>query len=310
VSLAPVIVTVYDRLQHFQQCVGALQRNRLAGQSELYVVSDAAGKPEHAAKIEQVRAYARSITGFKSVHLVFREQNYGGYRSFLAITKHVLEECDRFIFLEDDVVASPNFLDYMNGGLDFYEADQRIFSISAYTHPIRFPKKFNADVFFLPSGSSWGFATWKDRWEKVDFSVKDRYALALADSKLYKKLVSTGYYLMQLLLSDSQGRLQAPDIRVAFHHFIHDVYSVYPRLSKTINIGLDGSGQHSGTDIDNKFLVQPDASADTVSFDADVRLDPAIIRRIRNFQNGDWLHRFVIFLSLAKQRWMYKKSIK
>jgi hypothetical protein len=310
VSLAPVIVTVYDRLQHFQQCIGALQRNRLSVESELYVVSDAAGKPEHAAKIEQVRAYARSITGFKSVHLVFREQNYGGFRSSLAIKKHVLERHPRFIFLEDDVVAAPNFLDYMNGGLDFYEADQRIFSISAYTLPIRFPKSFNADVFFLPAGSSWGYATWKDRWEKVDFSVKDRYALALADGKLYKKLISTGYYLMQLLLSDSQGRLQAPDVRAAFHHFSHDVYSVYPRLSKTINIGLDGSGQHSGTDASNKLLVQPDTSTDAVVFDDDVRLDPAIIRRVRNFQNGDLLDRLVIALSLVKQRWMYKRNIK
>jgi len=310
VTYAPIIVTVYDRLQHFQQCIGALQRNGPACESELYVVSDAPGRPEHAARIDQVRAYARSITGFKKVHLVFREENYGTSRSFLAITQQVMDEHGKFIFLEDDVVASPNFLDYMNGGLEFYEADQRIFSITAYTHPIAFPKNFKRDVFFLPNGCLWGFAIWKDRWEKVDFSVKDRYASATEDRKLYKKIISTGYYLMQLLLSDSQGRMNAPDIRMAFHQFAHDVYSVCPRISKTGNIGLDGSGQHSGTDINNKYLVHPDTSSDKVVFDVNVRLDTAIIRRIRNFQNGDLLRCLIIFISLAKRRWMYKSRQK
>ena len=305
---APIIVTVYDRLQHFQQCIGALQLNKPAVESELYVVSDAPGRPEHAARINYVRAYARSITGFKKVHLIFREKNYGTSRSFLAITQQVMDERGKFIFLEDDVVASPNFLDFMNSGLEFYEADQRIFSITAYTHPIRFPKNFKKDIFYLPNGCLWGFAIWKDRWEKIDFSVKNRYAIATEDRKLYRKIISTGYYLMQLLWSDSQGRMNAPDIRMSFHQFAHDVYSVCPRISKTMNIGLDGSGVHCGKDRKNKYLVQRDTSTDKVVFDANVCLEPAIIRRIRNFQNGNLLRCLILYISLAKRRWLYNST--
>jgi hypothetical protein len=307
---APIIVTVYDRLQHFQQCIGALQRNGPAKESELYVVSDAPGKPEHAPKVEQVRAYAQSITGFRKLHLVLREENYGAFRSYQAITQQVLDEHGRFIFLEDDVIASPNFLDYMNDGLNFYETDQRIFSVAAYTFPVQFPKDFEADVFFLPSNCAWGFATWKDRYGKVDLSAKDRYAVAVADRKLYKKLISTGSCLMQHLLSDSQGQIEAPDVRSAFHQFIHEVYTVHPRVSKVMNIGLDGSGMHSGIDKNNKYLVQPDTSTNKTTFDADVRLDPAIIRRIRNYQNGNLLQGLVLSIRLAKHRWVYKYRTK
>lgn len=303
---APIIVTVYDRLQHFQQCIGALQRNGPAKESELYVVSDAPGKPEHAPKVEQVRAYAQSITGFRKLHLVFREENYGAFRSILAITLQVVNQHGRFIFLEDDVIASPSFLDYLNDGLNFYEADQRIFSVAAYTFPVQFPKDFEADVFFFPANCPWGFATWKDRWGKVDFSAKDRYAVALGNRKLYKKLISTGSYVMQLLRSDSQGRIEAPDVRSAFHQFIHEVYTVYPRVSKVMNIGLDGSGMHSGIDKNNKYLVQPDTSTNKTTFDADVRLVPAIIKRVRNFQDGNLLRRLRISISVAKHCWMYK----
>jgi hypothetical protein len=302
--LAPIIVTVYDRLQHFQQCIEALQRNRLSRDSNLYVVSDAPGKAGHEPRIDQVRAYARSITGFRKVHLVFRENNYGAHRSFLAITQQVLDEHDRFIHLEDDVLASPNFLDYMNDGLDFYEADQRIFSIGAYTLPIQLPADFKADVFFLPSHCSWGFATWKARWKKVDLSDQDRYAVALADRALYHKIVSTGSHLMHILWADSKGRIQTPDIRVAFHQFMHDVYTVHPRVSKVMNIGFDGTGMHCSTDPTHKYTVQSDRSTDKISFVEAVRLDPAIIRRIRNYHNGSLRQRLGSSLVLAKHRWL------
>jgi len=303
---APIIVTVYDRLKHFQQCIGALQRNVPANGSELYVVSDAASKPEHAARIDLVRAYARSITGFKKVHLVFREKNYGANRSFIDITSQVVNEHGSFIFLEDDVIVAPDFLDYMNGGLNYYEANTRIFSIAAYTLPLQFPKDFKADVFFVPSNCPWGFATWKDRWERVDLTAKDRYAIAVKDSQLYKRIVSTGLYMMHILQADSQGRLQAPDVRVAFHQFVHEEYTVYPRISRTKNIGLDGSGLHSGTDKNDKYLIQFGTSIGKIVFDADVHLNQSIITRIRNYQDGNLLARLVTSLSLVKRRWMSK----
>jgi hypothetical protein len=309
-SKAPIIVTVYDRPRHFRQCIEALLRNGPAKESELYVVSDAPGKPDHASKIDQVRAYAQSITGFKKVHLVFREENYGGHRSALTIAQQVSAKHGRFIFLEDDVVASPNFLDYMNDGLNYYESDKRIFSIAAYTLPIQFPKAFKSDVFFLPSHCPWGLATWQDRWERVDFSAKDRYAVAMRDRKLFKKIISSGNYIIHILRADSQGQVEAGDVRICFHQFIHDVYTVYPRVSKAMNIGLDGSGMHSGTDKKNKYSVQADTSIHKTTFDADVRLDPAIIRRIRNYQNGNLWESLVNSIILAKHRWMDKNRTK
>ena len=303
---APIIVTVYDRLQHFQQCIDALLRNGSACASELYVVSDAPGKPGHEERIARVREYAKSIVGFQKVRLVFREENYGGHRSFIAITQQVLSEHGRFIFLEDDVVVSHNFLDYMNEGLDFYEEERRIFSIAAYTLPFRMPKDFSSDVFCLPSNCPWGFATWKDRWDGLDFSVKDRYGMALRDRALYNKIRSTGNYMLQILRADSIGELQTPDVRVAFHQFVHDLYTVYPRFSKAMNIGLDGSGQHSGRDTGNKYHAQLDTATKKMVFDASVRLNPAILESVRKFQNGSVAHRLVSNLRIVKNRWFNK----
>lgn len=304
---APIIVTVYDRLQHFQQCIAALQRNRASGESELYVVSDAPSRPEHAQRIAWVRDYAKTITGFKSVHLIFREENYGAYRSFMAITRQVLDLHGRFIFLEDDVVPSSNFLDYMNGGLDFYEADPRVFSLAGYTYAIRFPETYNKDVFFLPSNCPWGFASWKDRWDAIDFSDKDRYSIVKRDRALRKRAVAMGRYMLGMFESDSRpGGAPAPDIRIAFHQFFNEVYTVYPRLSKTMNIGLDGTGMNSQKDLKSKYLVQLDTSDDKTEYVADVRLDADLLRRVRDFQNGPFMTRVLNLLRRTKDRLKYR----
>lgn len=78
---APIIVSVYDRLEHLRRCVESLKANKLAIESILYVVSDAAYKEEHVDKIRKVRDYISSINGFKEVRPVFREKNLGAQKS-------------------------------------------------------------------------------------------------------------------------------------------------------------------------------------------------------------------------------------
>ena len=72
---------------------------------------------------------------------------------------------------KDDLVSSPDFPKYMNDALDYYEKDDEIWSISGYTFNIDIPKDYNSEVYLSCRGCSWGWATWKDRWEKVDWDV-------------------------------------------------------------------------------------------------------------------------------------------
>lgn len=309
-NTAPVIVTVYDRLEHLKECIDALRGNQLSAASELYLVSDAAASAEDKKRIEAVRHYAGSISGFRKVHLVFRKENLGAFRSFLAITREVANEHGKFIFLEDDVIAAPNLLSYLNYGLEYYEDRKAIFSIASYTLPIVFPPSFKGDVFFLPSNCPWGFATWRDRWSVVDFDRRDRYSEALRDRLLYKKLVSTGDYMVDVLRSDSMGLINAPDVRVAYHQFLCNLYSVYPRVSKTMNIGLDGSGLHSGKDSKNKYLVKIDRSFSDVVFDQNISLRADILKRVRDYQNGGLWLRLRRYLSTMKHRCFPKGCVR
>ena len=241
---APIVVSVYDRLEHLQRCVESLKRNDLAPESELYILSDAPYKEEHAARIAEVRNYIRTITGFKRVIPFFWEKNLGGHNSWGLGCQEVYKNYDRMIALEDDIVVSTDFLRYMNEALEYYKDDKRIYSICGFKACFELPKDYTADVYFYPCNSPWGTGIWRDRREAVNTNYYDRYAELKKDPKKYKQFASIGFYIKGILQADSRKEIVAGDLRVYYHMFQHGMCSVFPSVSKTQNWGFDGTGEH------------------------------------------------------------------
>jgi hypothetical protein len=283
-NLAPIVVTVYSRLEHLKACIESLGRNDLAGASDLYVVSDAATKKEHIPAIDSVRAYIKTISGFNNIFPVFRESNLGAYRSTKDAIDRILEERGRIIFLEDDMRVSKTFLRYMNDGLSRYNDDPRILAICAYSLPFRFPFWYRGDVYLGKRFSPWGFGAWREKWGMIDFSKKDRYSDAIASIGTKREMLSVGADFLSLLEADSRGRIEANDVRVCYHQLINNLYCVFPRISQARNAGFDGSGEHCGKT--NRYDVELD-ERDRFSFIFPGKLveSKAITRRFANFQN-------------------------
>ena len=293
---APIIVPVYDRLEHLKECIESLKKNKEAAESVLYVVSDAAYKKEHEERIQEVRRYISSIDGFKEVRPLFREKNLGAHLSIGLAFRDVFEIYDSFISLEDDIVVSSNFLSYMNDALAYYKDDKRIYSICGFKAPFEMPKDYNEDVYFYPCNSPWGIASWKDRWEAVNHDYFDRYSELRKDRKKYKEFLSIGFYIKGILRADSRKEIVAGDLRVYYHMFQHGMCSVFPVKSKTQNRGFDGSGEHCG----NKKVWWAEPELD--NSEAPTRFIPftgynqAILQSSRRFQdkiNGGILAKYL-----------------
>ena len=302
-KFAPIIVPVYDRLEHLQQCISSLLQNKEAKESVLYIVSDAPCKSEHVESIKKVRAYISTIEGFKDVVAFFREKNLGAHCSINSAISEVLKIYDSFIFLEDDVVVSTDFLRYMNEGLSYYRDDKRIFSVCGFRAPFRLPPNYQEDVYFYPGVSPWGYANWKDRWELVNLDYFDRYSELKKDKQKYKAFTSIGFYIKGILQADSKKEIVAGDLRIYYHMFQHNMCSVFPVVSKTQNWGFDGTGEHCGNK--NAWWAKPelDTRNQSTRFIPFSGYDKELLRNHRKFQdkiNGGivakylkytWVHR-------------------
>jgi GT2 family glycosyltransferase len=175
-KLAPIVLFVYNRLEHTKKTVKALKKNELAKDSVLYIYSDGAKNEENILKVKEIRNYIKTITGFKDIIIKESKNNKGLANSIINGVTEVIDKHGKVIVLEDDLVTSPVFLNYMNHLLEKYENEKKLYSITGYNHPkkiMKIPKKYNYDIYFNPRAASWSWATWKDRWDNVDWDIKD-----------------------------------------------------------------------------------------------------------------------------------------
>lgn len=248
--LAPIILFVYNRLDHTQGVIETLSKNFLAKESELYVFSDAAKSENGLEKVNAVREYIRDITWhgrFKKVSIIEAENNKGLANSVIGGVTEIIREYGKVIVVEDDLLLSPYFLNYMNDALDYYQDDKKIWSISGYSFPMKSLKKYSHDIFYSYRGCSWGWATWSDRWDTVDWQVSE-YNQFINSQEWIERFNRGGVDLTNMLKMQMERKIDSWAIRWCFAQSNQDMYTVYPRISYLENAGCDGSGMHSGAD--------------------------------------------------------------
>jgi hypothetical protein len=240
-NYAPIALFVYNRPWHTQQTIEALLANAEAAQTSLIVFSDGARNEEGKQSVSSVRAFIRSITGFKSIEIIERETNLGLARSIIDGVTRVCEEYGRVIVLEDDLVTATSFLAYMNEGLVRYEHDDRVISIHGYVYPVAATLP---ETFFLKGADCWGWATWKRGWDL--FESDGRVLLQqLTHRKLTRRFDFDGAYpYTKMLKNQIKGKNDSWAIRWYASAFLKDRLTLYPGRSLVHNIGNDGSGTH------------------------------------------------------------------
>ena len=253
-KLAPIILFTYNRLEETKQTILALQKNNLAKDSELYVFSDGSKNKEGKKKVEELRLYLQQITGFKKIVIFKSPINQGLANSVIEGVTKILEEFGKVIVLEDDLITSPNFLNFMNQALEFYEFDKKIKSVNGFSLDIK--SKIDS-VYFQTRPFPWGWATWKDRWNQQIFDKKRISDELETDKLILKKFNKKCGDDMSKMLLDSLNEINDSwYVRWTYSHFINNKISVYPSRSFIENIGFSADSTHCGPIDSYKYKLE------------------------------------------------------
>ena len=238
---APVVVFAFNRPDSLRLCISSLLRNSECRDTDLTVFIDGPrpGREDDISKIQEVRKIASDITGFHSVETRFSEANKGLGPSVIAGVSEVISRYGRAIVVEDDLEVSRNFLSFMNQGLNKYEAVDEVFSVCGYSNKVTAPGNYPYDVYFCPRSSSWGWATWKDRWESCDWSLDD-WDSVRSNARAFNKWGGSDCFSM--LDSWKTGKNKSWAIRFCYNQFIQGKLSLFPVVSRIDNNGFDGNG--------------------------------------------------------------------
>lgn len=257
--LAPVAVYTYTRYEHFVKTIDALKRNFLAAHTVLYVVSDAPSVDSHKPDVSRIRDYVDGLTGFREVVRVYRDKNLGLKLSPPMAEKAILSDHGMIINMEDDNISSNNFLDFINGGLQYFEDDDSVFSVSGYAPPTTMAGGVEqGDFWFYPWNISWGYGLWKSKYDKI-YPLTNRYPLHKSDGTLAAQNRHGGLYISDSLKRDYENKKYFPDAILCTEMFRQGARAVLPAVSKIQNIGQDGSGQSSDL-LTDKYTVAVDQS--------------------------------------------------
>ncbi len=252
-TVAPVLLFVYNRPDHTGQTIEALKKNHLADQSDLFIFSDAPKNDQAVARVREVRAIINKVTGFKTVSIIERDKNWGLANSIIDGVTSIIARYGRVIVLEDDLVTTPDFLNFMNAGLNKYASYPEVYSLSGYSHSNDangFPS-----TYFTQLTSSWGWGTWAEKWK---YFKRDRQLLEqiLHDPKLLRRFnFDDSYDYGEMIKLQLQGKIDSWAIYWYACVFMTNGLTLYPARSLLRNIGFDGSGVHCDSIGDNQQMA-------------------------------------------------------
>lgn len=291
-KLAPIVLFVYNRLDHTVQTIDSLKRNALSKESDLIIYSDAAKSASEKKGVDLVRKFITEIDGFKSIKIIFRNVNFGVDRSIIDGVSSVIERHEKIIVLEDDLITSVDFIDYMNRALEHYKDNKKIFSITGVSYPINIPSTYVKDVYLGHRCASWSWATWRDRWKKLDSEIDStEYHEFITNKNAVSKFNLGGDDMSDTLTARAKSRILTWDILWCFAHFKNNAYCLYPVKSKVSNIGLDGSGVHCTKEA-LKFYTK--TSNNHIVFPKEIDIDERITINLKE------LYRYSAFLRIKK----------
>lgn len=248
-NIAPIILFLYNRLDHTKRTIEALKRNDLAAESDLYVFCDGPKQnatQEQVSKVLEVQSFAEHITGFKDVYIKKQSQNKGLANSVISGVSEVVMKYGRVIVVEDDIVTHSFFLRFMNDALAFYEDDKRIFTIGGMTDKIDIPTNYKKDVLVCQRVESWGWATWADRWFSVEWDISQYSIWGKNQKKEIKQLCRGGDDLWGMLQMQNQKKIDSWAVRWQYNMSQQNKLCLRPVYSLVTNVGMDGSGVHCG----------------------------------------------------------------
>ena len=156
--LAPILLFVYNRPIHTRKVLSALEKAKLANESDLFIFSDGAKAVNCIEHVNHVRTIIREPWSFKSITIIERNTNMGLAANIIEGVSEVIKKYGRAIVLEDDLEISEYGLQYFNDALKTYQFNDKVMEISGYMYPVEHPEKLE-ESFFFRVANSWGWAT-------------------------------------------------------------------------------------------------------------------------------------------------------
>lgn len=241
-NFLPIVLTAYNRPEHLKHTLSSLAECKFAEASDLYIFIDG---PITDINVDACCRIAKLVCGFKSVTVEVHPKNIGLANNVISSVSRIMHQNQGAIVLEDDMLVSYQFIEYMNKVFHFYHKNQFVGCVTGYCPNINGLSEHQYDVFASTRSSTWGWAMTSEDWFSINWD-KAFFQALLLDQDFLKRFDEAGNDRKNILSGYVQGRLNIWGIRRGAWQVLNHKLTIYPKYSLLTNIGFDGSGQNCG----------------------------------------------------------------
>lgn len=261
---AAIIIPTLNRYKHLKRCVESIQMNEKAKYTDLYISVDFPPSEKYMDGYEEVKKYVTAIVGFASVNVYYQDKNLGPGLNRRFLEDKIAIKHDKYVFTDDDNEFCPNFLDYVNWGLEKFKDDDSVYAICS-TADFKVSSKFeNGDYLMLPAYNPYGAGHWLHKNKKCsEFLIQESIQLIYRNKYMQERLYYYSPMIYECVAYDSirlvphmrgkDGGLTYIDINENIYCILNEKNCVIPSIAKSRNWGLDGSGVHSAEGEDEDY---------------------------------------------------------
>tara|TARA_Y100000741_G_scaffold24166_1_gene17455 strand:+ start:2597 stop:3514 length:918 start_codon:yes stop_codon:yes gene_type:complete len=254
---APVLLMTYIRPKNTNFLLNLLFK---FNQDKIFVFNDGLNNLVHKDLHQKTRKIILDFKKKMKIKIIFPKKNLTQRNNLPYALEKVFKNNDRVIILEDDCIPNYSFFKFSNLILEKYKDDNRISQVSGnnFLNFKKFKRRNRDSYFFSTLTSSWGWATWRNRWS----NYYDK------DIKMWP-LIKNQSWLNDILHNDKSVKFWKKaferrykgldddwDRPWTFVNFINNRLNIFPNKNLISNIGDDNTALHSNPKKWNKLKLE------------------------------------------------------
>ena len=296
----PVLLILYNRVEETHDVFQVL---RTVQPTQLYVAGDAA-QPD--SMLDRMRTYqARAVIQPEwpcQVHKLWQDNHLGKSQMIATAIKWFFEQEEEGIILFEDTLPTYDFFPYCEELLRQYRNDEQVYSIGGtylrHRSRQRYKKRLRkggSSYFFSAYATTWGFATWRNRWQDFSLSMEKYKPEDFAEivGPYMNKPKFRSYWVNRFNIIKKNN---APywDYQINLHVWAHKGICVQPYLNLVTNVGFKGSDKRRIRHLRrNAYPIMPITHPDTEKKELNHKEDKFMFRHVYKraylYLFRDWL---------------------
>jgi hypothetical protein len=252
--LTPVLVIGYRRPDLIRKVLQKIPKDGRV----IYLYVGAAKTPEEVDAVEATKDECREFSNsYKHTKLRFATSEISMEHGIYGAIDWAFENENRLIILEDDIVPIADFFRFVDIGMEVFENDLRIWQISGF---MPLDAKFTKGEPFLGiTPTTWGWATWKNRWNGFDLEFDSYSKTQFLEIPWIRNQLLNGKrirYWDQIFNTCREVQIHW-DYQWIFWTWLHGGFVLFPGRQMISNIGFGSQATHTFAASHPSWLKMP-----------------------------------------------------